>query len=407
MLPAIIFVVFLVIAFIFLMSNSSNSNSGKAGGKPINADMSSPCETPLPEASKEQLEEIGERCKARGITKWEDNPSIITGIVQSVLHKNNMPLEDAEYVYKQSVELPITEALEEEKSSFEWDDEHKDIVGKDKYLYGMVEEMEKVEKEYDSIDVESAILSNAGMKPTPKNPVASATLTGAVLGTAAGVTAGARTQARNDSAQQTYNSLQSTLSQTMALQQQRKQRLEGKLEKLRKDIAKINDFDIIELDGDERDKYMKQLKCRVNSVELSESKKNLRVRCVVEYSGTAGYEGRVIDESNDEDSKFFDTLFRVDGVIKLVAMYHGEAIGEGFVFGHAFGWAEPQGFHPWTIYHIKSDTHTRPHRAPQSVYIKLEDGISDTLDVRDVEIEFVPYHLWLFDNHSFEMLAQD
>lgn len=381
---------------------SSGSNETAVGSETVAASVSKE-----PKVTDKQYAEILERCKARSIEKWEDNPDVIMGIIKSFLHMNTITSEDAKKIFEDSINFPIREALEEEESEFQWDEEHKDIVGKDKYLFGMLDELEKKEKECDSIDVESAILSNAGMKPTPKSPVTSAALTGAVLGTAAGVTAGARTQARNDSARQSYDSLQNTLNQTMVLQQQRKQRLEGGLEKLRKDIAKINEFDIIELDGDERDKYMKQLECRVNSVELSESKKNLRVRCVVKYGGTEGYEGRVIDESNDEDSKFFDTLFRVDGVIKLVAMYHGEAIGEGFVFGHAFGWANPQGFHPWTVYHIKSDTHTRPHLGPKSVYIKLADGVSDTLDVREVKIEFVPYHLWLFDNHSFEMLAQD
>jgi len=389
MLPAIILVVFLVIACIFLISNSSNSNSGKAGGKPVNADMSSPYETPLPEASKEQLEEIGERCKARGITKWEDNPAIITGIVQSVLHKKDMPLEDAEYVYKQSVELPITEALEEEEDVFKWKEEGKDIVGREKYLYGMVEEMAKVEKEYDSIDVESAILSNAGMKPIPKNPVASATLTGAVLGTAAGVTAGAKAQAQNDRLQQSYDRLQETLRQTMVLQRERKERLEKKLKEIRGDIATINKFDIIELDESERDKFMKQLKCEVRSIELSESGKNLTVTCSVEYGGKNGHNGEVIDETNQEESEFFNTLFRVDGVLKLVATYRGENIGEGYYFGDSFGWAKPMGFHRKAIqYNISTIT------------VRLLDGISDTISTEEVEIEFVPYRFWLFDSHS-------
>lgn len=408
MLSAIIFIVLLVIACIFLMSNSSKSNSEKStSGKPVNTDMSAPHKTSLPKTSKEQLEEIGERCKARDITKWEDNPAIITGIVQSVLHKKDMPLEDAEYVYKQSVELPIAEALEEETSSFEWDDKHKDVVGKDKYLCGLVEEMEEVEKEYDSIDVESAILANAGMRPTPKNPVASATLTGAFLGTAAGVTAGARTQARNDSEQQTYDRLQNTLNQTMVLQQERKQGLRKRLEELRKDIETINKFDIIELDKDERDEYMKQLTCKVYGITLSKSTKNLVVDCVVKYTGANGGKSYTIDETDDEDSKFFDTTFRVDGVIKLIARYHGNNIGEGYVFGHTFGFTNPMGFHPWQIYHLSDGSTTEHGNGSRYVTVKLRDGIDGPINLNEVEIEFAPYNLWLFDSHSFCILSNN
>lgn len=380
-----IIVVVVLLGIIGGMSSGSNEAAAKSETETANINKE-------PEITDKQYTEILERCKARSIEKWEDNPNAIMDIIKSFLHKSTITSEDAKKIFEDSVNLPISKALEEEEREIRLDEKYKDIVGKDKYLYGLIDELEEKEKEYDSIDVESAILSNAGMKPTPKNPVASATLTGAVLGTAAGVTAGAKTQAQNDRLQQSYDSLQDTLRQTMILQQERKERLEKRLGEIRKDIAAINKFDIIELDEDERDRYMKQIKCEVRSVELSESRKNLFVTCVVTYKSTEGYDGKVIDETEHEDSEFFDTLFRVDGVIKLIATYHGNSIGEGCVFGHTFGWAKPRGFHPTSVFGLNRDM----------TYIKLPDGVSDTISTEEVEIEFVPYRFWLFDSHSLD-----
>ena len=365
-----------------------------------------------PKLSEAQYAEILERCKARGIEKWEDDPDAILNVIMSFLHKSAMTPDVAKRIYEDGINFPIRRALEEEERTFRWDEEHKDVVGRDKYLYGLLDEMERKEKEYDSIDVESAILSNAGMKPVSRSSVASAALAGATLGTAAGVAAGARTQAQNDSLRQSYDSLQDTLSRTMELQQERKQRLRKELKKLREDIAAINDFDIIELDGNERDKYMKRLRCETDSIELSESKRNLCVLCKVVYGDTGAYQGRVIDEVNDEDSEFFGTYFRLDGVIKLVATYQGEDIGEGFLFGHTFGRTlgrtQPMGFHAWSIWdmhNFTTDSLTAPpsHYICEHGYIKLAEGASENIDVRDVKIKYVPYHLWLFDNHSLDV----
>ena len=138
---------------------------------------------------EDKLERIYERCEERGLGSFEEDSEKITQVVRNIVPNNNIDAEQAKQIYFRSMKHVLGKALAENQATYEEEKLKSGIVGKDKYRYGLLEELDELENQLDNVGAVTDALSMGAMQPKSKNPVASATVTGAILGPAAGVAA--------------------------------------------------------------------------------------------------------------------------------------------------------------------------------------------------------------------------
>ena len=328
----------------------------------------------------DKLERIYERCEERGLGSFEEDSEKIIQVIRNIVLNNNIDAEQAKKIYLRSVKHVLGKALAENQATYEEEKLKSGIVGKDKYRYGLLEELDKLENQLDNVGAVTDALSMGVMQPKAKNPVASATVTGAILGPAAGVAAANKAQAQNAKAQDTYNSLQATLAESRRLEYQSAIRAEMGVTAIKDYLKKI---DGIEIDTSKPSLYFSYIKLSVVNISVSISRQYL----AVEMFSDMDNENESIPES------FWDEYGNVDGSVKLIAKYDGSLIGTGYLCAPGFGGRALYSYD--TIYSISDNGYGFDSCYDLNALVKLDKEWDRDWDVSKVKIEFEPINIWV------------
>ncbi|HJF44409.1 hypothetical protein [Thermophilibacter provencensis] len=336
--------------------------------------------------SDETLEKIYQRCTRRGIKEWEGNAETIKKVVSSATENVSISEQEARRLFNQAIKRHVE--IESERKAKKLKDARKkerefvkqqrmisELSPKEKYSFGLNDIYDKLEDEHEAL---KRSFSTPSVPPIgmidikPKNPVASAALTGAFLGTAAGVTAGMKAQADNDRARQSYQ----PASDDDYFESRTRRMLEIKY--ILRDLDSV--FSTLSLIAGRKikeEKYDDYLNCSVRSARLSDTSRCLTVLLNIK-PGTRT-EHRIESEP----------AFAVDGTLKLTAYLDDEIIGEGVYCGGGLGLHTPVGFEfskRFEMVYVPLNEKARSTIA--------EEGESGAFDVSKIQVEVSPIELW-------------
>lgn len=327
----------------------------------------------------EQLERIHERCDERELTGWAKDSEKITQVIKNITFNTEISEEEARTIYEKCLKHFTEQTLAEEQNEYEEAEYKSGIVGKDKYTFGLLEELDALENQLDNVGAVTNALSMSAMQPKSKNPVASAAVTGAILGPAAGVAAANQAQAQNAKAQDTYNRLQATLAESRRLEYQSAERAKRRAEAIKDYLKKI---DRIEIDTSHPSLYFSYVELEVKDVAVSVSHKylSLKVHSDLDY------------ENEDIPEYFWDKYGNVDGSVRLTAKYDGSEIGAGYLCAPGFG-----GTTNYSIHHeyISDYDYGFDCCSELEALVQLYEEWNEDWDVTKVQIEFEPIKIWV------------
>lgn len=330
--------------------------------------------------SEEQQERIIQRCNERELAGWDEDSEKITQVIKNITFIAEITEEEAKTIYEKCLKHSTEQALAEEQNAYEEAEYKSGIVGKDKYTFGLVEELDALENQLDNVGAVTNALSAGVMRPKSKNPVASATVTGAILGPAAGVAAANKAQAQNAKAQDTYNSLQATLAESRRLEYQSAARAKNRVNAIKDYLKKVDE---LEIDASKPSLYFGYIKLSVDNISVSISRQYL----AVEMSSDMDYESEDIPES------FWDEYGNVDGSVKVIAKYNDSIIGTGYLCAPGFGGGTSYSYHTFDSI---SDYGYGFDSCPElNALVKLDKEWDRDWDVSKVKIEFEPINIWV------------
>ena len=326
-----------------------------------------------------QLERIHERCEERELAGWEKDSEKITQVIKNITLNTEISEEEARAIYEKCLNHFAEQTLIEEQSAYEEAEFKSGIVGKDKYRFGLEEELDTLENQLDNVGAVTNALSMGAMQPKSKNPVASATVTGAILGPAAGMAAAGQAQAQNAKAQDTYNRLQATLAESRRLEYQSAERAKRRVDAIRDYLKKI---DKIEIDTSKPALYFSYVDLRVDDVSVSPSRKYLSIK----VHSDMDYENEEIPES------FWEKYGNVDGSVRITAKYGGSIIGAGYLCAPGFGGST----NSTSYYESISDYgYGFDCCSELEVFVRLNEEWEEDWDVKKVQVGFEPINIWV------------
>ena len=327
----------------------------------------------------EQLERIHERCDERELTGWAKDSEKITQVIKNITFNTEISEEEARTIYEKCLKHFTEQTLAEEQNEYEEAEYKSGIVGKDKYTFGLLEELDALENQLDNVGAVTNALSMGAMQPKSKNPVASATVTGAILGPAAGMAAAGQAQAQNAKAQDTYNRLQATLAESRRLEYQSAERAKRRVDAIRDYLKKI---DKIEIDTSKPALYFSYVDLRVDDVSVSPSRKYLSIK----VHSDMDYENEEIPES------FWEKYGNVDGSVRITAKYGGSIIGAGYLCAPGFGGST----NSTSYYESISDYgYGFDCCSELEVFVRLNEEWDEDWDVKKVQVGFEPINIWV------------
>lgn len=335
--------------------------------------------------SEDKLERIYERCQERELKGFEEDSEKIIQVIRNITLNKQLDKKQAKEIYLLSMQHAINKALAEEQVTYEEEKLKSKIVGKDKYRYGLLEELDALENQLDNVGAVTNALSMGAMQPKSKNPVASATITGAILGPAAGVAAANKAQAQNAEAQDTYNRLQATLAESLRLEYQSAGQATKRVKAIKDYLKKIDE---IEIDASNPNLYFGYIMFIVKNISVSKSHKFLAL--TIESDMADGWVRN--GETVELPESFWDKYGNVDGSVKLIAKYDGSEIGTGYLCAPGFGGGNRYGLNDYTIEDI--DYGFKCYHELEAL-IKLNGDWSKDWDVTKVQIEFEPINIWV------------